>query len=174
MAPGIGHGGERPPQGDELVDVVDDDDRVLHTVSRRVMRAERLMHRAVFIAVQHPDGRLLVHRRSEAKDLWPGWWDLAVGGVVASGEAYDDAARRELAEEVGITGAEPEPLGGGRYVDADVALVGRCYRVVHPGPFTFADGEVVEARWVTVAELDAAVTTMRFLPDSLALLRPLL
>jgi 8-oxo-dGTP pyrophosphatase MutT (NUDIX family) len=160
--------------GDELVDIVDDDDRVLRTVTRRVMRAERLMHRAVFVAVEHPDGRLLVHRRSEAKDLWPGWWDLAVGGVVGTGETYDDAACRELAEEVGIAGIEPQPLGGGRYVDDAVALIGRCYRVVHAGPFAFADGEVVEARWLSRPELGAALATTRFLPDSLALLLPLL
>lgn len=172
MTTEIGRTGAQP--GDELVDVVDADDRVVRTVPRRVMRAERLMHRAVFIAVQHPDGRLLVHRRSETKDVWPGWWDLAVGGVVSAGEPYDDAARRELAEEVGITGVEPEPLGGGRYVDDHVALVGRCYRVVHTGPFTFADGEVVEARWMTLAELDQAVMVTPFLPDSLALLLPLL
>ncbi|MEX1105541.1 MAG: NUDIX domain-containing protein [Ilumatobacteraceae bacterium] len=161
--------------GDELVDIVDDHDRVLRTVQRRVMRAERLMHRAVFIAVGHPDGRLLVHRRSEAKDLWPGWWDLAVGGVVGAGETYDGAARRELAEEVGLIDVEPQPIGGvGRYVDDDVALLGRCYRVVHEGPFTFADGEVVEARWLSLPELGAALATTRFLPDSLALLLPLL
>ncbi|MEN9507404.1 MAG: hypothetical protein RI958_3330, partial [Actinomycetota bacterium] len=37
--------------GSELVDVVDDDDRVVGTVTRAEMRAGRLMHRAVFIAV---------------------------------------------------------------------------------------------------------------------------
>ena len=112
--------------------------------------------------------------RSEAKDLWPGWWDLAVGGVVGAGETYDDAACRELAEEVGIIGIELQPLGGGRYVDDAVALIGRCYRVVHAGPFVFADGEVVEARWLSRPELGAALATTRFLPDSLALLLPLL
>ena len=29
----------------------------------------------------------------------------------------------------------------------------RCYRVVHDGPFRFADGEVVEARWVDAADV---------------------
>jgi isopentenyldiphosphate isomerase len=159
--------------GDEMVDIVDDHDQVIRTVSRREMRAGRLMHRAVFIAVVHPDGRLLVHRRSESKDLWPGWWDIAVGGVVAAGESYEDAARREVAEEIGVP-TEPEPIGGGRFVDDDVALVGRCFRVTHAGPFTFADGEVVEAHWVTREELESLHAVQRFLPDSWALLLPLL
>ncbi|MFM2071285.1 MAG: putative Nudix hydrolase YfcD [Actinomycetota bacterium] len=159
--------------GDEMVDIVDDNDQVIHTVSRREMRAGRLLHRAVFIAVVHPDGRLLVHRRSESKDLWPGWWDIAVGGVVAAGESYEDGARREVAEEIGVN-TEPEPIGGGRFVDDDVALLGRCFRVTHAGPFTFADGEVVEAQWVTRDELESLRAERRFLPDSLAVLLPLL
>jgi 8-oxo-dGTP pyrophosphatase MutT (NUDIX family) len=157
----------------ELVDVVDDHDQVVRTVTRARMRAERLQHRAVFIAVIDHLDRVLVHRRSEHKDLWPGWWDIAVGGVVASGEHYDDAARRELREEVGLH-AQPVAVGGGRYVDDDVALLGRCY-VVHHEPATHGeprpvDGEVVEWMWVPRADLRAWAAERRVLPDSVALL----
>jgi isopentenyldiphosphate isomerase len=158
--------------GDELVDVVDSDDRVMATVSRRRMRGERLRHRAVFIVVTSPDDELLVHRRSDAKDLWPGRWDLAVGGVVAAGETYDDAARRELAEELGVTGVEPHPIGVGAYADDEVDLVARCYRVEYRGPLRFADGEVVEARWVDRIGLDELLATESFVPDSRALFPP--
>lgn len=160
--------------GDELVDVVDEHDVVVGTVTRRQVRAERLRHRSVAVAVIHPDGRLLVHRRSEAKDIWPGRWDLAVGGVVGAGESYAGAARREAEEEVGIVGVELEEIGGGAYTDADVAMIGRCFRITHPGPFSFADGEVAEARWVTAAELGAMRRAVPFVPDSVAVLLPLL
>ena len=115
------------------------------------MRAERLRHRAVFIVVTLHRRALLVHRRSDGKDLWPGRWDIAVGGVVGAGEDYDAAARRELAEEIGIGDVVPVPIGAGRFADDDVDLLARCYRVVHDGPFRFADGEVVEVRWVDAA-----------------------
>lgn len=155
--------------GAELVDVVDEDDRVVATVDRRRMRAARMRHRATFVVVNRSDGRLLVHRRSDAKDLWPGRWDLAVGGVLATGEAWDDAARRELHEELGVTG-EIEPLGSSTYTDDDVDLVARTYRVVHDGPFRFTDGEVVEVRWVDRAELARLRDEATFVPDSVALL----
>ena len=71
--------------GDELVDVVDEFDQVIQVVPRRVMRADRLRHRAVFIAILDGAGRLLVHRRSPHKDVWPSWCDIAVGGVVGAG-----------------------------------------------------------------------------------------
>jgi isopentenyldiphosphate isomerase len=159
---------------EELVDIVDDDDNVIATVTRSEMRAQRLQHRSVGIAVLSSDGRLLIHRRSDTKDIWPGWWDIAAGGVVAAGESYEDAARRELAEELGIVGASLEFVGPGHYVDAELAAICRGYRVVHDGPFTFADGEVAEARWVTFDELDVMMATHRFLPDSIALLLPLI
>ena len=159
---------------DELVDIVDDDDNVIATVTRSEMRAGRLQHRSVGIAVIASDGRLLIHRRSETKDIWPGWWDIAAGGVVASGESYDDAARRELAEELGISDTPVQFLGSAHYVDEDVAAICRGYCVVNDGPFTFADGEVAETRWVTFDELDAMRATHRFLPDSIALLLPLI
>ncbi len=159
---------------DELVDIVDDDDNVIATVTRSEMRAHRLQHRSVGIAVFSGYGRLLIHRRSDTKDIWPGWWDIAAGGVVVSGESYEEAAHRELAEELGITDVTIEFLGRGHYVDHDLAAICKGYRIVHDGPFTFADGEVAETRWVTFDELDTMRATHRFLPDSTALLLPLL
>jgi isopentenyldiphosphate isomerase len=138
------------------------------------MRRRNLRHRAVFVAVLNGRGDVLVHRRSDHKDVWPGWWDLAVGGVVGVGEEWDVAARREVAEELGVV-ASPEPWGaGGRYEDEHVRLIGRTYRMRHDGPFTFADGEVVEAEFAGLDELAARLAGDRFLPDSVALVGPLL
>jgi 8-oxo-dGTP pyrophosphatase MutT (NUDIX family) len=114
-----------PDPGSELVDVVDADDRVLRTVTRAEMRRDRLRHRCTFVVVRTSDGGVLVHRRSEEKDLWPGAWDLAVGGVVTAGEDWESAARRELAEEVGIEGVDLVELGRGRYRDDHVDEVAR-------------------------------------------------
>jgi isopentenyldiphosphate isomerase len=160
--------------GEELVDIVDDDDQVVATVPRARMRAERLQHRAVSIAVLGTDGRLLVHRRALDKDVWPGMWDIAAGGVVAAGEGYDDAARRELAEELGVHVQGLECLGEGRFGDESVALIGRGYRCVHDGPFSFTDGEIAEVRWVNRAELARLMADEPFVPDNVALMLPLL
>jgi 8-oxo-dGTP pyrophosphatase MutT (NUDIX family) len=157
---------------DELVDIVDENDQVIAVVPRREMRAGRLRHRAVYIAVQNSGGELLVHQRSFAKDVRPGAWDIAVGGVVGAGEGYDEAALRELAEEVGIV-VDPGALtaiGAGAYGDESYELIGRCYRVVHDGPIHFADGEVIDARWVGRAGLEALLRDEDVLADSVALL----
>ena len=71
---------------------------IAHRHPRARCAPERLRHRAVAIAVV-PPGRAAARSIGAAtdKDVWPGWWDIAVGGVVAAGESYDDAAARELA-----------------------------------------------------------------------------
>ena len=55
-----------------------------------------------------------------------------------------------------------------------MALLGRSCAVVHDGPFTFADGEIDEVRWVTRAEFDRMRTEERFVPDNLQLVVPFL
>lgn len=156
----------------ELVEHVGLDGAVIGVVSRSQMRAENLCHRAVFIAVISSDEYLLVHRRSASKDIWPGWWDIAVGGVVAVGETYEDAARRELWEEIGISAGNIEYLCDGEYHDDSVHLVGRCFVVRSNGPFIFRDGEVKETRLVTPHQFALMRKEKQFLPDSLALILP--
>ncbi len=157
---------------EELVEHVDDDDCVIGIVTRTRMRAENLLHRSVAIIVQATDGRLLVHRRSDDKDLFPGWWDLAAGGVVGIDESYPDAARRELAEELGVV-AEPTFVRTARHDDEHARELCHVYRVTHDGPFRFDDGEVTEARLVDAAELDGLIDAERVLPGALAMIRPL-
>jgi isopentenyldiphosphate isomerase len=163
----------RPRPGDELVEHVDTDGTVIEVVTRRRMRAENLLHRSVAIIVQASDGRLLVHRRADDKDVYPGYWDLAAGGVVAAGEPSDLAAERELAEELGIGGAHLEFVTEERFEDDHAREVCRVYRTVHDGPYRFDDGEVSEARLVDAAELAVLLDTHPFLPGSVALLLPL-
>ena len=159
---------------EELVDIVDHDDNVLYQCTRKEMRAQVLRHRAVFIAVVNSAGELLIHQRSAMKDLWPSWWDLAVGGVVSAGEGYDDAALRELDEEVGVTGVPLVEMGVGTYSDEEVSLVGRCFMVKYDGPLVLRDGEVVAIEWVSQNDLHKRLAEREFLPDSKALVLPAL
>jgi isopentenyldiphosphate isomerase len=80
---------------DELVDVVDEDDRVIATVARRELRARGLLHRRTYVLVRNAAGEILVHRRTEMKDVFLGAYDVFAGGVCASGESNDDCAARD-------------------------------------------------------------------------------
>lgn len=170
MRPGASARPQNSP--DETVEEVDHTGAVLRLVTRRQMRSESLCHRSVFIAVVSGDGDLLVHRRADTKDVWPGCWDVAVGGVCAPGEDWQEAAVRELGEELGLEGVTVELLGTGGYRDDDVSLVGAVFLCRSDGPFRFADGEITEAHWIRPADLAEWLGAKKFLPDSVALVLP--
>ena len=159
---------------DEAVEEVDRAGNVLRLVPRREMRAGILRHRSVFVAVLSEDGDILVHQRAETKDVWPGSWDVAVGGVCRPGEDWHSAAQRELSEELGVDGAVIEEIGSGAYDDAEVKLVARVFLCRTEGPFRFADGEITQAHWVSPQEFPNWLGAKHFLPDSFALVLPAL
>ena len=90
----------------ELIDIVDEHNRVVDTVERRVMRARSLPHRSTYVAFRTAAGRYLVEVRTLCKDYAPGLLDACVGGVVCHGESPDEGARREFCEEIGVDPAD--------------------------------------------------------------------
>ena len=155
--------------GDELVDVVDDDGRVVGTVTRREMRARRLPHRSTYILVFDPRGRLFIHLRTAGKDVFPSHWDVAIGGVLAAGEEFDPGARREGREELGVD-LPLERLFPVRYADAATIVLGMAYRAIHPGPFRLQPEEVVRGEFVSIDAVRTRAATTPFCPDGLFVL----
>ena len=155
--------------GTELVDVVDDDGRAIGTVSRREMRARRLPHRSTYVLVFNRRGELFVHVRTPDKDVFPAHWDVAIGGILAAGEAFDDGARREAREELGVA-VEVAPLVPLRYEDAHTVVHGVAYRAVHDGPFRLQPEEIVRGEFVSLLALDERIAREPFCPDGLAVL----
>jgi 8-oxo-dGTP pyrophosphatase MutT (NUDIX family) len=161
---------------DEMVEVLDAAGAVTGLVTRAEMRRGNLRHRSAYVVVRsQADGgaRVLAHRRADWKDVWPGRWDLAFGGVCSVGEDWGQAARRELAEEAGVQG-ELRPLGEGTFASAEVQVQGRIFEARHDGPFVLADGEVTEVGWVPLGGLADWVAGRPVCPDTLALVLPLL
>ena len=93
---------------EEQVDIINEHDEVIGSVPRSQMRRERLPHRASYIVVQNREGRYLIEVRTLNKDYAPGLLDACVGGVVQSGEDPLLSARRELAEEIGVSVDDPK------------------------------------------------------------------
>ena len=66
----------------------------------------KLLHPVVHLHVFNAAGELYLQKRPSWKDIQPGKWDTAVGGHVALGETTEEALRREVREELGITDFE--------------------------------------------------------------------
>lgn len=151
--------------GTEWVDIVDENNDVIAQASRQQMRAQRLRHRATYIVVHDGMGKILVQRRTETKDVYPGWLDATAGGVVQAGEHMLESARREAEEELGIAGV-PFADHGLFYFDGDNCRVwGALFSCVTHGPFALQEEELAEVCWMTPQEVTARCD--EFTPDSL-------
>lgn len=149
---------EVPQKDDELFDVVDEEDRVLRQATRGEVHANGLLHRAVHVFAINRHGELLLQRRSRLKDVHPGVWDSSVAGHLDAGEDYADAARREMAEEMGIEDAEAEEIGRIPPSAATGWEHVRLFLVRWDGTPQFPCAEIDATIWVGPDELDAWIT----------------
>jgi 8-oxo-dGTP pyrophosphatase MutT (NUDIX family) len=154
----------------ERVVIVDADNAAVGVAPRHEMRSQRLPHRATFILVFDTKGRILVQKRTDTKDVYPGYYDLAAGGVVTEGESYDESAVREAAEELGIRGVPLEHRFDFYYEDPGNRCFGRVYSCVCDGPFTLQPEEVVSVEFTELPEvLDGRIAPLT--PDTVEALR---
>ncbi|MEA4945002.1 MAG: NUDIX domain-containing protein [Propionicimonas sp.] len=157
----------------ELVALYGDDGHPTgEVVDRARMRAENLRHAATAVVVRNSDGLVYVHRRTDTKDVYPGRYDFAAGGVLQAGEEPYDSAVREVAEELGVTGVELRPLFEADYADDHTRYHGFCYECSWDGPISWQPEEVAWGEWVTPQRLLELLDERSFMPDTVSCLRP--
>jgi 8-oxo-dGTP pyrophosphatase MutT (NUDIX family) len=155
---------------DEILDIVDESDRVIGRSSRGEVYAKGLCHRCVFIQARDAQGRLFVHRRTPSKLVFPSLYDMWVGGVVGAGESYDGAALREAEEELGVSGL-PQPAYLFKFLYDDGA--GRTwwsavYEVCCDLPVNPQVEEVAWHGFLPEDEVERRLTEWEWAPDGLA------
>jgi 8-oxo-dGTP pyrophosphatase MutT (NUDIX family)/aminoglycoside phosphotransferase (APT) family kinase protein len=155
---------------DEVVALYDEEGRPVGAVPRSVMRSQNLRHAATGIVVRDSYGRVYVHRRTQTKDVYPGRWDFTAGGVVLAGEDPLDGARRELDEELGVTG-DLLSLGEADYADDHTTYHAFRYVTSWDGEVRLQESEVAYGAWVTLDRLLSLVDDpdVLFMPDTVAL-----
>ncbi len=146
---------------DEFFDLIDDaSGEVIGRATRRECHGNpKLIHRSVRVIVYHPDGHsLLLQKRSAAKDIFPGRWDMAVGGHVDSGETPDQAAVREMGEELGMPPDVPLKKLFQLKVRNEIESENvQEYSAVFEGPFRIQESELDEVRFFPFDELKRLV-----------------
>ena len=154
----------------EPVAIVDRDNRVVGSAPRHEMRARNLIHRATYIMVLNRRGELFVQLRTRTKDIYPGHYDVATGGVVLAGESYEESAKRELAEELGVSGVRLARRFDFYHETAGNRVWGRLFSCIHDGPFVSQAEEVADGAFYSLATIHALAKTHPFTPDGLLVL----
>jgi len=86
----------------ELLDIVNRKDGVIGQDTKENKFKKGLISRNVAIFILDDDKKLLITKRSSQKESFPNRYDLAACGNVKAGESYEDAAKREVIEELSI------------------------------------------------------------------------
>ncbi|MFP4213839.1 MAG: NUDIX hydrolase [Desulfohalobiaceae bacterium] len=81
---------------------MDERNRPLAALSRSQVHSLGLRHRSVLVMMYNTSNQLFLQQRSPKKQSYPGCWDLSATGHVQLGESTQEAALRELAEELGV------------------------------------------------------------------------
>ncbi|HER63081.1 MAG TPA: NUDIX hydrolase YfcD [Desulfobacteraceae bacterium] len=157
----------------ETVQIVDENNNEIAAVSRWIMREQQLIHRASYILVFNRAGELYVQKRTITKDVYPGYYDIAAGGVVLAGENYEESAERELAEELGIEDVALTHCFDHYFEDAANKVWGRIFRCRHEGPFTLQEEEIESGGFMDVQQVLDASGSKLFTPDGIEILRRL-
>lgn len=127
----------------ERFDVVDAADRAVGIDTRGHVHARGLRHRAVHVFVFNGAGEMFLQKRSRWKDKQPGKWDSSAAGHVDSGEDYAAAARRELAEELGLDRPAPPAAVGSIPATAETGWeFVTLFSAQAEGPFTWPAAEI--------------------------------
>src|SRR4030065_268356 len=89
----------------EMFVEVDEADQEIGLLARQVAHQDpQRIHRAIYVLVVNSQNQMLFQKRSQTKDLYAGMWSPACAGHVTYGETYQEAAVKELKEELGLTG----------------------------------------------------------------------
>ena len=153
----------------ELFDVIDSKGNPAgQIVSREKAHAEGIPHRTAHIwIIRKKEGRvqILLQKRSQNKDSFPGCYDTSSAGHIPAGVDFEDSALRELREELGLTADSSELndcgliriqsesfFHGAPFKDDQVSKVFYIWKDVEPEAMKLQVSEVSGVIWMPLDE----------------------
>jgi isopentenyl-diphosphate Delta-isomerase len=153
-------------------DIVNERDEIVGCASKEEVESQGLICRVCFIMLVNKRGELMLHRRSEHMQDYPLYWSGAAAGHVKFGETYEQAAYREMKEEIGVE-ARIE-LVGKFFSEEDRRMVA-VFLGYYDGPVIVDPLEVDKVEYYSPAKLDKVRGQMQvtsFVEKALAIVLP--
>ena len=160
----------------EILDIVDENGLPTgQTVERTLAHAQGIRHRTAHVwLLRRRNGKVqvLLQKRSENKDSFPGCYDISSAGHIPAGVDFAESALRELREELGVT-LEPSALmlcgnrlsrkddvfHGQPFHDDQYSRVFAAWYDAEEADFALQKEEVSAVRWMDLAECMEKVAT---------------
>ncbi len=158
----------------EWLDVVDENGEPTgEVVERECAHREGIAHRTSHVWLYRiKDGKvqLLLQKRSEHKDSFPGCYDISSAGHIPAGDGYLESAIRELKEELGVDANMDSLFPAGKrsfsyegdfygkpFRDCQVTRVYVLNDEREEDQFKIQEEELSEVLWMDMEELIRAV-----------------
>jgi len=93
-----------------------------------------LLRRIVLICLKNTRGMVYLQKHTASAPLYADLWDVSAIGSVFAGESPEDAAERELFQQLGIQGARLRAMGTLPYTDSRGASLSATFFLAGPSP----------------------------------------
>ncbi|MDF2656354.1 MAG: hypothetical protein K0R19_2828 [Bacillota bacterium] len=153
----------------EWLDIVDETGNITgQTIEREIAHRKGVRHRTSHVWVlRNSNGKtqVLLQKRSENKDSFPGCYDISSAGHIPAGDGFLESALRELKEELGID-AVPEELiycgqrqfefrerfHGKDFWDNQVSNIYALWRDTEASSLTIQKAEIENVLWMDLVQ----------------------
>jgi len=150
----------------EYFPLVDEKGQTIGKASRQECHSgTKWLHPVVHLHMFNPAGELYLQKRAMWKDIQPGKWDTAVGGHVDYGESVEEALRREVREELGISCFDPVFIRSYIFESEIEKELVNAFRTVYTGVISPCPEEIEEGRFWSLEEIDANLGEGVFTPN---------
>ena len=158
----------------ELVDIVVEQDTVIGTIYRKDEIYGKHILRSASIFLLNSKKQILLQLRAKESKRYPLHWDVSGGGHVNSGESYQDCAKRELFEEIGIQVEHLNLLKKHHFtLDNNRKRINSSYvAIIEETKILIDPVEVADARWFSISEINKMIeNNEKFHPECEFLLK---
>jgi len=148
---------------EEILDIFNENNEYIGKCARSQVHKLGYIHRSFHIFIFNKAGEFLIQKRAPNKDLAPSHWDLSAAEHLKPDERFVDAAVRGVREELSIIIDESQMelvkkahLTITDYPDQGIKdhEFNEAYKLIYDGEYKIDNDEVVEAKFVSIAELN--------------------
>lgn len=150
----------------EYFPLVNEEGKTIGKATRKECHSgSKMLHPVVHLHIFNDNGDLYLQKRSMRKDIQPGKWDTAVGGHIDYGENVEEALRREVREELGVTDFSPVLITSYIFESAIEKELVNTFRTVYNGPFNPDPEELDGGRFWAIDEILESIGKGIFTPN---------